>query len=103
MNQELVSQPQQTYISAIAICRATLKHSWGRLPVVTFSEPKSVCEEARRIGYTGKYDNDLALYRLKIKHADHLPTMTLPGLYIIDQGHFLDYDLWQRSQQSETT
>ena len=103
MNQELVLQPQQTYIPAIAIRRATLKYSWGRLPVATLSEPKAVCGEARRIGYTGKCDSDLALYRLKIKYADHLPTMTLPGMYIIDQGRFLDYDLWQHAQQDGRT
>jgi hypothetical protein len=99
MDQEVVLQHQQTYIPAIAIRRATLKHSWGRLPVATLSEPKAVCGEARRIGYTGKGDSDLALYRLKIKQADHRPTMTLPELYIIDEGRFLDYDLWQRTQQ----
>jgi hypothetical protein len=100
MNQKLALPPQQTYIPAVAIRRATLKHSWSRLPVATLSAPQSICGEARRIGYTGKCDNDLALYRLKIKHAEHLPTMTLPGLYIIDQGCFLDYDLWQNTQQS---
>ena len=103
MNQELVLQPQYTYIPAIAIERATLKHSWSRLPVATLSAPDSICGEARRIGYTGKQDNDLALYRLKIKHAHHFPTMTLPGLYIIDQGRFLDYDLWQHAQQGRTS
>ncbi len=99
MNQEVVLQPQQTYIPAIAIRRATLKHSWGKLPVATLSAPKAICGEARRIGYTGKGDSDLALYRLKIKQADHRPTITLPELYIIDEGRFLDYDLWQHTQQ----
>ena len=99
MDQNLILRSQRTYIPAIAIRRATLKHSWGKLPVATLSEPKAICGEARRIGYTGRCESDLALYRLKIKQADHRPTMTLPELYIIDEGRFLDYDLWQHTQQ----
>lgn len=81
---------QHTYIPAIAIQHATLKHSWNKVPVATIAAPEQVCGEARRIGYTGKLDSDSALYRLKIKQG--LPTVTLPGLYIIENGIFQEYE-----------
>jgi hypothetical protein len=83
---------QYTYIPAIAIQRATLKHSWNKVPVATVAAPEQVCGEARRIGYTGKLDSDSALYRLKIKQGKELPTVTLPGLYIIENGMFQEYE-----------
>lgn len=92
MARDLLLQPQQTYIPAVAITRATLKHSWGRIPVATSVEPETVCGEARRIGYTGKGENDLALYRLKIKPNKGVPTMTLPSVYIVDNGTFTEYE-----------
>jgi hypothetical protein len=92
MAQNLLFQPQHIYIPAIAITRATLKHSWGRIPVATSVEPETVCGEARRIGYTGKSDSDLALYRLKIKQNKDVPTMTLPSVYIVDNGTFTEYE-----------
>lgn len=92
MAHDLLLEPQQTYIPAIAITRATLRHSWSRVPVATSLRPDKICGEARRIGYTGKTDNDLALYRLKIKPQTGYPTMTLPGMYIIENGSFSEYE-----------
>lgn len=92
MSHDLLLQPHQIYIPAIAITRATLKHSWSRVPVATTSAPNQVCGEARRIGYTGKKESDLALYRLKIKPHTGSPTMTLPNLYVIDDGSFEEYE-----------
>ncbi len=91
MSHELLSPSQQTYIPAVAITNATLKHSWGKLPVASTLAPDRICGEARRIGYTGKQDNDLALYRLKIKSGNGLPTVTLPSLYVIKDGSFIEY------------
>jgi hypothetical protein len=83
---------QHTYVPAIAITRATLKHSWGRIPVATVMAPEQVCGEAKRIGYAGKLDSDAAIYRLKIKQGQGLPTVTLPGLYVIENGMFQEYE-----------
>ena len=83
---------QNTYIPAIAIQRATFKYSWNKIPVATVAAPEHVCGEARRIGYTGKLDSDAALYRLKIKQEKGMPTVTLPGLYIIEGGTFQEYE-----------
>ena len=91
MSHELLPSSQQTYIPAVTISSATFKHSWGKLPVATTGAPERVCGEARRIGYTGKSENDFAIYRLKIKHDNGLPTVTLPNLYIIKDGLFVEY------------
>jgi hypothetical protein len=98
MKQNLLLSSQQTYIPAIMISRATLKYSWSRLPVATNLAPEETCGKAIRIGYTGRLDNDLALYRLKIKQGNGLPTVTLPNIYIIEEGLFLDYEQWKQSQ-----
>lgn len=92
MPENILSEGRTTYIPAVSITRATLKHSWGRIPVATTSDPETICGEARRIGYAGKDDGDLALYRLKIKQSQRLPTITLPGLYVLDEGMFRDYE-----------
>ena len=94
-----LSPEQRIYIPLVAIERATQKHSWSRLPVAVASKPDHACGEARRIGYTGREEHDLALYRLKIKPGG-LPTMTLPGIYIIDEGMFQDYEEWKASQEA---
>ena len=96
MKEYPVLENQHTYIPAITIKRATLKHSWNKLSVATLSAPKQVCGEARRIGYAGKDENDLALYRLKIRPGHGLSTVTLPGIYIIEDAVFQDYEDWKR-------
>ncbi|GAC1366704.1 MAG: hypothetical protein NVS2B12_17910 [Ktedonobacteraceae bacterium] len=96
MEERMSLSGQQTYIPTVAIIRATLKYSSGKLPVSTMSNPGQICGEARRIGYTGKLDSDLALYRLKIKTGKDHPTFTLPGLYIIENGVFQDYEQWKQ-------
>lgn len=91
MSHEMLSPSQQTYIPAVTITNATFKHSWGKLPVATTIAPEQVCGEARRIGYTGKNETDFALYRLKIKSGNGLPTVTLPNFYVLRDGFFVEY------------
>ncbi len=91
MSQELLQSSQQMYIPAVTITSATFKHSWGKLPVAMTGAPERVCGEARRIGYTGKSETDFALYRLKIKSSNGIPTVTLPNLYVIKDGIFVEY------------
>ncbi|GHO93501.1 hypothetical protein KSF_035490 [Reticulibacter mediterranei] len=98
MREQILLERPHIYIPAIAIMRATFKHSWNKIPVATTAAPEHVCGEARRIGYSGKDENDLALYRLKIRPGRGLPTVTLPGIYIIENGLFQDYEDWKRSQ-----
>jgi hypothetical protein len=75
-----------------------LRHSWLKIPIATAASPDRICGEARRIGYTGKTDSDLALYRLKIKLGGGHPTMTLPSLYVVMDGVFQDYEQWQQQE-----
>ncbi len=99
MKERVSLSDQYTYIPGVAIVRATLKYSANKLPVSTLSHPEQICGEARRIGYTGKLDSDLALYRLKIKTGKDYPTFTLPGLYIIEEGIFQDYEQWKEKDE----
>ncbi len=96
MKERPLLESQHIYIPAIAITRATFKHSWNKLPVATMIAPEQICGIARRIGYTGKDANDLALYRLKIRPGNGLSTVTLPGIYIIEDALFQDYEDWKR-------
>lgn len=92
MNGRELAQRERVYIPAVGIMRATLRHSWPKIPIATVASPDHICGEARRIGYTGKTDSDLALYRLKIKLGHGHPTMTLPSLYVVRDGIFQDYE-----------
>lgn len=56
---------------------------------------------AQRIGYTGNRDDDLAIYRLKIKPGADLPTITLPGFFVIEDGIFKDYEQWCDSRKAK--
>ena len=80
------------YVPSVGIMRATLRFSANRLPISPLNDPDQICGEARRIGYTGTHDYDLALYRLKIRLGQGRPTVTLPGLYIIEEGIFQEYE-----------
>lgn len=99
MREQWALPSHNMYIPAVALMRATFKHSLNKVSVATMALPNQICGEARRIGYTGKLDNDLALYRLKIKLDGSHPTVTLPGLYIIDGGVFVDYEQWTQKRE----
>ena len=101
MKEQKASLPQTIYIPGIPVDRATLKHSLNRLPVALLKQPDHICGEARRVGYTGKEDQDLALYRLKIKANKGLPTITLPGFFIIENGIFRDYEHWYQNTEND--
>ncbi len=94
MNQHLQAPAQLTYIPAVAITHVTLRHSLQKVPVVVAGEPERTCGVAQRVGYTGNGDEDLAIYRLKIKAGDDLPTITLPGFFVIEDGIFKNYEQW---------
>jgi hypothetical protein len=98
MSERVLLERPHIYVPIIAITRATLKHSWNKISVATATAPNHICGEARRIGYTGKDENDLALYRLKIRPGHGLSTVTLPAIYIIEDGIFQDYEDWKQQQ-----
>ena len=90
---------QETYIPAVAIAQITARHTMGRIAIALADNPECICGMARRVGYTGTRDNDLAIYRLKVKeHANANATM-LPTLFVVDEGLFVDYDMWQKKHK----
>ncbi len=92
MVQQRVSFPLCTYVPECGITQITTRHMMGKVPVVMANEPDHICGFARRIGYTGKTEHDLAIYRLKV--ACNGKVITLPALFVVDGGIFVDYEQW---------
>ena len=91
-----------TYIPAVSISQITARHTMGRVMVAMADAPKCVCGVARRVGYTGRRDNDLAIYRLKIKGSVSDNALTLPSLFVVDDGLFVDYYEWRQRCEEAT-
>lgn len=90
---------QGMYIPFVAITRITAQHTMGRVPIALADRPECVCGIARRIGYTGTHESDLAIYRLKVKEHSNANAMMLPTLFVVDEGLFVDYDVWQKKRE----
>ncbi len=90
---------QGTYIPTVAVTRITAQHTLGRIPIALADNPDCVCGMARRVGYTGIRDCDLAIYRLKVKAHANSNAMMLPTLFVVDGGLFVEYDLWQKERE----
>ena len=82
------------------IAQITARHTMGRVLVAFADKPEHVCGVARRIGYTGTDDNDLAIYRLKVKECADDKATTLSTLFVVDGGLFIDYNIWQKKRES---
>jgi hypothetical protein len=92
---------QTVFIPTPPITRITVKHMLGKISVSPLSSPGDVCGIARRVGYTGKCSDDLATYRLKIRMGRTKFFETLPSVFVVDDGIFLDYNEWRAKQQTE--
>lgn len=88
------------YCPAIGIDSITVHHTFGKLAVTPLGEPETQCGIARRVGYTNGSDTALALYRLKIKIQGQRIYVTLPSLFVVVGGIFLDYEHWLAQQGS---
>ncbi len=93
------NERQETYIPTVAITKITARHTMGRIPIALADNPNCVCGMARRVGYTGTGDCDLAIYRLKVKAHANSNAMMLPTLFVVDEGLFVDYDVWQKKRE----
>ena len=82
------------------ITQITARHTMGRVLIALADKPEQVCGVARRIGYTGTHDNDLAIYRLKVREHENANAMTLSTLFVVDGGLFVDYHVWQQQRES---
>lgn len=101
MEQHVQQSSQKTYVPAIVLPRATLKNSLQRLPVTVKGARDHVCGAAQRVGYTGHSDDDLAIYRLKVKFGKNFSTITLPGFFVIEDGIFQSYEQWCSNRKTE--
>jgi hypothetical protein len=83
---------QSRYLPAVIHVPGTVKSSLKKVVIATRESPAYACGAAFRVGYTGSLATDLAIYRLKIKPAFDKPLVTLPGLYVLEEGLFRRYE-----------
>ena len=91
-------QTHQIYVPVEAIQCATIHSSWNRLLIAWADESGTICGFAHRIGYTGTSDQDLAIYRLKVKGRDERSKnkrRTLAALFVLEDGIFQPYEQWR--------
>lgn len=99
MSQQPVKQT--VFVPTPPITRITTRQMLGKISVSPLNSPGDVCGTARRVGYTGKCSDDLATYRLKIRMGSTKYFETLPSVFVVDDGVFLDYNEWRAKQQTE--
>jgi hypothetical protein len=102
MDHRLQAPSQLTFVPAVALTQVTLRHSLQRIPVAVTGKLDHICGVAQRVGYTGNRDDDLAMYRLKVKVSKGLPTITLPGFFVIEDGIFKNYEQWCHSRGTKS-
>src|SRR5579859_1519231 len=100
MHQEPQTPSENIYIPAITLNHATFRHSLSKVQIAVLQSPERICGIAQRVGYTGSQDKDLAMYRLKVKTGNTLPTITLPGFFVIENGVFVDYEQWRQDKEA---
>lgn len=83
--------PQPTYQPAIVLLPGTLKHSLRKIAIATTESPTRICGVARRVGYTGTLETDLAMYRLRVKLDDGHVAVTLDSFFVLEKGVFHIY------------
>jgi hypothetical protein len=100
MHQKSQAPSENIYIPAITVNQATFRHSLSRVQIAVLQAPERICGIAQRVGYTGSQDKDLAMYRLKVKAGNDLPTITLPAFFVIENGVFVDYEQWCQDKEA---
>lgn len=78
----------QHYRPALVRIPGTVKHSLRSVPIALLATPEDVCGMARRGGYTGALETDLAIYRIKLKRRPEREAVTLPGFFVLAEGIF---------------
>ena len=101
MNEQ--QQPYGVYMPYGGIARITAKQSHRHVPVVASNEPDRIRGVARRIGYTGKSDDDLAIYRLKVAVDGSSASTMLASLFVVNEGIFVEYEQWYRANKTTET
>jgi hypothetical protein len=85
---------QQTYLSAVVPIIGTLKHSLRKVALVRFEVLNQACGVAQRVGYTGTWETDMAIYRLRVRQSPDHQAVVLPGpasFFVLEEGVFRAY------------
>ena len=98
-NDLLGSIPQQSYIAVLLDTSSSLEHPPSKIPIATRTTPEQLCGKARRIGYTTPYNDALALYRIKTRTDHRSSYVTLPSIFVLAEGVFVDYQQWFSSDR----
>ena len=98
-NDLLNSIPQQNYIPVFLDASGSLERPPSKIPIAIRATPKQICGKARRIGYTTVHSNSFALYRIKTQTDHRNSYVTLPSIFVLVEGVFLDYLEWSNSTE----
>ena len=99
-NDLLSSIPQDSYIPVLLDTSSSPERPPSKIPIATRTMPERICGKARRIGYTTPYNDALALYRIKTQTDHRSSYVTLPSIFVLVEGVFLDYQEWSDSTQA---
>ena len=90
MNASWPAQP--TYLPAIVPASGTRQHSLSKYLLASSETPDHICGLAKRVGYTGPKETDLALYRLKVRVSPDVLAVTLSNFFVLEHGFFRVYE-----------
>lgn len=76
------------YLPALVPIVGTVAHSSSKIKIASREAPEVVCGLARRVGYTGTLQTDLAIYRLRVKASPDLLAVTLTDFFVLEGGIF---------------
>jgi hypothetical protein len=94
--------PHGVYIpyNSNGIVRIVAKDRMRKVFVAEANEPEHICGVARRVGYTGKSDDALAIYRLKVTYDGSSSSIMFPTFFVVDGGIFVEYEEWCRTNKT---
>ena len=91
------SLPRQQYV--VAVTGERPNDVKPKIPVATTTAPQQRCGKAQRIGSTRTHGRIFPLYRIRIIVQDRRTHITLPSLFVLVNGVFVDYEHWCNIQE----
>ena len=101
MNKSMQMLMQLKFVPVTPFEQITAQHNLKKVMIASMDDPEHACGVARRVGFTGTQNSDLALYRLKIMKDDGRTFITLPHWFVVDQGRFINYEEWKQAKQGD--
>ena len=62
------------------------------MAIAATETPDRICGAAKRVGYTGTLETDLAMYCLRVKPDYEHVAVTLGGFFVLEKGRFRVYE-----------